>query len=934
MSVFYLDHQLGSDTYTATPLGWWSCDYTAGNGTQPPAEQTGTGGTSGKTANVTVCTVSSGTWAGTNGAGTLYWYGKSGTFTAGETVTFTNGATCTITADLAYCAWYSFTNGAIAARIAPGDTIRCKKCDDPHSVGDGIWTSTTNTGGGFPATQSITSSTDATPIVITKNSHGYVNGDIVQIVGHTTNTNANGIWKVANKATNTFELEDSTATGGGAGGATGTIQKINSKVVQLATAQTKTLTRCEKNWTANGTGDATVSLVTYATFAKEGGNSMKMVLDASQQANIMQAYFPTGTLDLSAYQKISFWVSAVYIYKDLSFKIKLCSDALGGITLTGVVFSDNGGDTVLGTKVAHGLSTGAKVTVSGCTQAYANATWELTVTGVDTFTLDGASWASFTGADVTGDIDTATDIFTMPDCNAVAIQQRWTPLTLSRVGGGNLGKSIKSIAIYSVNASTMPSTTTYWDNFVATKTDNISLTSLISKNSLKVGGTEAWYGIQSISENGKLVALDNAPATLSNIGRGYFTSGTSPETVTTYIREPLNGKLATTSGEVVNNTLEAGTSGNIDTYSGGWDTATNVQDSMTIVSFGCGYGRAFGILQNYTKLEYLGSVRALDGIYNTSGDYQILSNLSSTNNAGYGMSISGAGGRTLTNLLWFNNNVFDGIYNGGTQNLDFTFLQTNNNLGNGFYPQFYGNKVSSFSSASNNATSGIVLSYRYLTINGNSAVSNYNGAYGIEALGNNCIVRNVSTVGNLTSGIRNTAFDLYMKSCTISESTEVSGMTAGNNAQTFSSKHDGSAYSRIISEAVVADSLANDRGGGTGNMWKMTFTGPTRLYYYPFKLKLAKFAVVANKAITVSAYMKKDHATKVMGRLVVLGQQLTGVNSDVTTDASSVDTSWHQVTLSDFTPTEAGVIEVEVWAWYVAGDNSVYISELSISQAA
>lgn len=64
----------------------------------------------------------------------------------------------------------------------------------------------------------ITSSTDATPIVVTATAHGLVTGDTITINGHTTNTNANGFWTVTWVSANTFSLDDSTAQGAGAGG--------------------------------------------------------------------------------------------------------------------------------------------------------------------------------------------------------------------------------------------------------------------------------------------------------------------------------------------------------------------------------------------------------------------------------------------------------------------------------------------------------------------------------------------------------------------------------------------------------------------------------------------------------------------------------------------------------------------------------------------
>ena len=72
----------------------------------------------------------------------------------------------------------------------------------------------------------IASSTNATPIVVTTSgAHGYSTGDIVVIAGHTTNTAANGTWKIAAAAGSTFALttllDGNNSTGNGVGGATG-----------------------------------------------------------------------------------------------------------------------------------------------------------------------------------------------------------------------------------------------------------------------------------------------------------------------------------------------------------------------------------------------------------------------------------------------------------------------------------------------------------------------------------------------------------------------------------------------------------------------------------------------------------------------------------------------------------------------------------------
>lgn len=80
----------------------------------------------------------------------------------------------------------------------------------------------------------ITGATNATPIVVTSNSHGLSNGQIVAITGVLGNTAANGKFKVANVAANTFELTnaDTGANIAGSGAYTS-----GGRIVNLSTHQ-------------------------------------------------------------------------------------------------------------------------------------------------------------------------------------------------------------------------------------------------------------------------------------------------------------------------------------------------------------------------------------------------------------------------------------------------------------------------------------------------------------------------------------------------------------------------------------------------------------------------------------------------------------------------------------------------------------------------
>jgi hypothetical protein len=310
MSIFYLDQDLGNDATTATPLGWWSVDVTAVLGSAPAAGETATGGVSGSTA---VLTVQPGSWSGVV---TCYFYGKSAAFSA-ETLTFTGGATGTIAGDFTYCAWKTITSGATTARIAAGDTVRIAKSAAPYSIGTGVWTGNTIK----PATVNIVSSTNATPIVVTATAHGLVNGDIVQVLSHTTNTKANGVWVVANKTADTFELTSS--VGNGVGGASGTVRNVNYKSVVLSTAQALPVDNCEVAWTSAGSSTTTTSAT-----AKEGSTSASMQ-KTSPSTTTLYAYRTITSVNLSAYQKLTFWIRPSVAITAGQWTITLCSDTAG-----------------------------------------------------------------------------------------------------------------------------------------------------------------------------------------------------------------------------------------------------------------------------------------------------------------------------------------------------------------------------------------------------------------------------------------------------------------------------------------------------------------------------------------------------------------------------------------------------------------------------
>lgn len=227
--------------------------------------------------------------------------------------------------------WKTMTNGATAARIAPGDEIRIMASPDPTSMGSATWT-----GGGRPAAINIASSTNATPIVITTAAaHGLTTGDYVVVATHTTNTNALGVWKVGTTPSATefqiLQMDGSNTTGNGVGGASGTVTKANNLVVKTASPLVKNIALCggfgqKPAWTAS----ANVTTSQSAT-NKEGNGAASIAIAAGFTTGKAAYYTLPASLDLSAFQQVSFWVylASGTVGAAGSVYLALCTDTIG-----------------------------------------------------------------------------------------------------------------------------------------------------------------------------------------------------------------------------------------------------------------------------------------------------------------------------------------------------------------------------------------------------------------------------------------------------------------------------------------------------------------------------------------------------------------------------------------------------------------------------
>ena len=861
VDTFYMDPTSGNDSTTTTPFGWWSVAYTGATGVLPPVATQCTGSVSGHTANLSY--VHPGEWQAT--AGTLYFYGMNGAFQA-ETLNFSGAGSCTIAGAFTYCPWQTITTGAAAARVLAGDQIRIKGSNDPVSVGNATWNGAGVTVNG--TLNNIASSTNTTPIIVTSNNHGLTTSDFVQIVGHGTNTNANGFFAISAVATNTFTLTGS--VGNGVGGATGYWQKATAKAVVLAGAQTSLIYDQGLAWTAlNGSTmglpaiGASSPPAANPAITKSGWSCVSIANSATTAGSQLSYYNLPSTTDYSLYNAITFWIRTS-----------------AGISATGLVVqlcTGSGGSTV-----------------------------------VDTFVVPALQSAVYNG-------------------------QFWTPVTLTRVGGGSLHAGINSVAL-AVGSGGQATITTYLCNINACQATGLSLTSLITKNGANQGGSEAWYPIASIV--GTNVILDagggysaGAYQSPSSTGMGYY--GASASGIATYVR---TGYLTTVPASAITylaSVGKAGVAGYPITYSGGWDSGTNLQTHETLfdgqASQGYGLG---GTSYGYITLNHLSFARYFYAIYwNTAVDGLSIKNVQTICGCSVAMALTdGANhGVTLNSIYGLVSNYCPGTFS-------VAYIPRNSTID---YIEAKSNGISQSTTAF-----GISL-LGNCTVTSGVTVQN-NAFNGITFVDGNTFVNNLVSAHNVTTGVTGTTVQgrhITLNNAQISDTWLTSSIPTWladtNQSWVYCTNYQSAANSHYyFTDGGIVQSNAVTVHTSPGISWQFT-PSSTRVnsstIFYPLEKEIAQVAVAANTAVTVSIYCQLSSTANVGAALVIKAGQLTGVNNGsvngVLQDLVSTCTSatWQLLTLT-FTPTQAGVVSIIGRAWYVAAAGSAYFDDISVSQ--
>lgn len=701
-------------------------------------------------------------------------------------------------------AWKTITSGVTASRVAPLDTVRLAQSPAPFSIGNAKWSN----GPVGSSSISFASTSNTSPIVVTRNTWPdvpIVEGDWVLITGHTVNTNANGIWQVANVTLTTLELVGS--VGNGVGGSTGTIQQINCRVVHLDTAQTADVSSCNAAWTAaNG---ATVGTTT--TTRREGTAALS-IARASYATDTLYAYETlAGATDFSSYQELSFNWRTSLTGLATYWKICLCSDAVGAVV-------------------------------------------------VDTFIVP-----------------------------AMPSNSNYAAFSLTRVGGGNLGASIQSVAVYSGSVAPTANTTVFCDNIIACVSGGLNKTTLISKNSGAGFAGETWHAVQSI--RGRVCILDtNTNASPTSSARGYV--GTT-ENVPTYGRATIKPGMGTVGASTIHTLNDSGSVVGEILFSGGWDPNTDTQTGMTWLDGENGQGYHLYVAgRSYLAFEDIGIVRGYTGMYFSTSAYRCRA----VRVASHNMTVSG---------FYFDASSFCSLEDCASVGCN-SGVQT-----------VLCNDITVRDSVVQSATAeGFRISYSDILLDACVSNNNITGVYGAFA-----------RIRSLGSEFRNNASQwvsaLYASIIRLKDTTRggSSTYTTWAEGRVYSENENDSGQFTIGTDGGAIDSVATDRPDGSGKKWRLLTSSTARTSAHPLWLEVGKVYCPANQTRTIRAWLKKAHATACDGRLVVRGGQIAGVDNDVTATLAN-NTNWQQLSIS-FTPTESGVVEVEVWAEYVSSHQYV-----------
>jgi hypothetical protein len=815
-------------------------------------------------------------------------------------------------------AWKTLTSGATSARTAPGDTIKMAKSLAPTSTGQSAqWVRQTHQGKYLQSAVSITSSTNATPIVVTKAAHGLVNGDVVKIINHTVNTNANGIWVVANVTTDTFELAGS--VGNGVGGATGTYQRGTPACVVLNTAVTQTIDNCEINWTPGTNVTSSNAQTTYYT---EFLKAIAVITNSSHSAaGIVAKYGLPASLDLSGYQQISFMFrnQTSALAADGDMKLKLYSDtacttevesfdipAQPATTMWFPVVSNKGSalsSTVQGVALYANIAMASKTfyidNIVACKAAAAvdslthnsliskntTAMGALVDTGLDYASEGWYSIGSINGRIITLDTNTRSPLdSTYQGCyfgasETVALYKRETILTSMAASS--------STAVQTINEAGADGNLKTIQGGYNTATgvrDGVTILDGRNKRGYGISQSVAYINLSGIAcvryYNGLNVSgaggsIFEIVECSNNNGSGLsFSGSTTIDSDITVFNANMNG------ADNINISNARLSDLNVGSVSGG------TGQGITI------YPRGISSITKINRAD--GNMNS--GVYLPDSSVIADATLDEIGEAMF----NNSSGLSMSGSRWLIKEADDIAYN-GQSGINFSAA--------------FGNRILSTPDISNNGSYGIIHTAAQCQDN---------------------VIQSGVTSGNLNGGVQSGSASsgaLFLNNFTINEATKVAMVSNIFPATVRMTNIGGDANAHgVWSYQGNLQSQTTVRHTASGIAWKLTVNGSLAQDGPNISYPIARVACSASNLVAVSLWVRRE-STNMEIDLVCEGGQLPGISVDVIDSASAAIDTWEQLSIS-FTPTQAGVIELKVIARSLSASTvSGYFDDLSVSQA-
>lgn len=415
-----------------------------------------------------------------------------------------------------------------------------------------------------------------------------------------------------------------------------------------------------------------------------------------------------------------------------------------------------------------------------------------------------------------------------------------------------------------------------------------------------------WFPIKSIT-GGDTIVLDGYSSCSTTVGPVY--TGSTTTTTTLHLMDPVV-VYPTNSSWTIGQVNDSGSSDSPIVFDGGWNTTDmSTRDGETWLLSANGNGTMFVVntkshitISNIHSVGFYRHIDAyetnfsrLDDVCAYSPGDMAMALQSCIGLAGDSITIRGDSTASATGVYVVNN-----CRKLGPLNMSINELQTGVHVGTGYMCDFGDSTIRNCATAWYLAADAYENLFRSLTTSGNTVVLNHGSP------GKN-----------------------YVLDSDFTESSPVSTASpAGFDGRLVLANYDGVAGDhRQYTDGGVIQPESSIRHTASDVSQKMSVTSTTRTASYPLSLLLGPFTVESGDAVTVSVWLYRTD-TAITGRLVMRGGQIAGAASDLVDAMSGSATTWEQVSVS-FTAAETGAFVVEVQA-FGGTTHSVYVDDLDV----